>query len=244
MSTQKEQDKPVVSGDEQRIADYLVSHADFFNRHPDLVESIKVPHRSGNAISLIERQLNALREKNTQLKRQLHDLINNARENDRLGEMLQKLTLLLLKTKNLDASLLVLAKHLSTQFPTDATCAVLYEEILPESTVRTLNAPVRAVSRRDAGWQELRLVLDRGTPLCGRFKNGQLGFLFGARADSLQSAALIPLHRLDKSGQSPFGIIAVANTDPARFQANMGTVFLTHMGQTISCALERYLPNG
>lgn len=243
MSTQKEQDKPAVSGDEQRIAEYLVNHADFFNRHPDLVESIKVPHRSGSAVSLIERQLTALREKNSQLKRQLHDLIDNARENDRLSEILQKLTLLLFKAKNLDTGLLVIAKHLVSQFPNDATCALLYEEALPEATVRTLSSPVRAVSRSEPGWQELRLVLERGKPLCGRFKSDQLTFLFGPRAETLQSAALIPLHRLDKSGQSPFGIIAVANADPSRFQATMGTVFLTHMGQIVSCALERFLPN-
>lgn len=242
MSTQKEKDQSSVAGEEQRIAEYLLNNSDFFNRHPDLVETIKVPHRPGQAVSLVERQLTALREKNTQLKRQLHDLINNARENERLSEVLQKLTLLLFKAKNLDAGLMVVAKHLSAQFPNDDCCALFYEEVLPLNSARGIPAPLRAVSRHDAGWQELRLVLDRGKPLCGRFKNGQLEFLFGTRAQALESAALVPLQHLDKSGQSPFGIIAFASTDPGRFQANMGTVFLTHMGQTISCALERFLP--
>lgn len=242
MTTKREPGKLFDRNDDQKTAQYLRDHEDFFERHLDLLESLKIPHRSGSAVSLVERQLASLREKNGLLKNQLQELINNARENDSLNETLQKLTLLLFKAKNLDAALIIIAKHMTSQFPNDVCSAVFHAHSLPESTARTLSSPLRAVDRQDAGWQEVRLVMERGKPLCGKFKSDQLRFLFGVRSTQLASAALIPLQRLDRSGQSPFGIIAIANADTARFQANLGTVFLTHMGQTISCALERFLP--
>ncbi len=55
---------------EAEIADYLQNNADFFERHATLLTKLKLPHSRGNAtVSLVERQVSALREKNQALKR-------------------------------------------------------------------------------------------------------------------------------------------------------------------------------
>ena len=47
---------------EQAVVDYLTAHPDFFTRHPQLLRDLSLPHDSGNAVSLIERQVELLRK--------------------------------------------------------------------------------------------------------------------------------------------------------------------------------------
>ena len=51
-----------------RVARYLQANPTFFNRYPDLVRSLEIPHVNGAAISLWERQISTLREDYEKLK--------------------------------------------------------------------------------------------------------------------------------------------------------------------------------
>ena len=91
---------------EDSIADYLKSHPDFFERHPALVLGLKLPHRAGGAaISLVERQVSMLRQRNAQLERQLKDLVAVAKQNDALVEKIHQLCLKLMRAPTLPARL-------------------------------------------------------------------------------------------------------------------------------------------
>ena len=86
--------KAGLSGDSlssDSIVDYLLSHPEFFEAHPELLVKLKVPHPSGTAVSLIERQVEVLRGQNRQLERKLVDLIEVARANDTLIERIHRL---------------------------------------------------------------------------------------------------------------------------------------------------------
>ena len=65
-------------------------------RHPDLLVELSLPHDSGNAISLVERQVSVLRERNIDTRQRLVSLIENARGNDKLFEKSKRLILALL----------------------------------------------------------------------------------------------------------------------------------------------------
>ena len=54
---------------ERDVIKFLETHIDFFERHPDLLSSLRLPHNSGQAISLIEKQVSVLREQNTKIGR-------------------------------------------------------------------------------------------------------------------------------------------------------------------------------
>ena len=60
--------------DEDDIRDFLVENPDYFQRHPDLLSLLQVPHASGAAVSLVERQVSVLRERNVDLRHRLRDL--------------------------------------------------------------------------------------------------------------------------------------------------------------------------
>jgi uncharacterized protein YigA (DUF484 family) len=68
---------------EREVADFLLSNPGFFARHAELLATIKLTSPHGNrAISLQERQMEMLREKNKQLERRLAELMRHGHEND------------------------------------------------------------------------------------------------------------------------------------------------------------------
>ena len=72
---------------EDDVARWLRDHPEFFAAQADLLAAIKVPHaHGGRAISLHERQLEVLREKNRALEMKLAELIRVAQENDAITD--------------------------------------------------------------------------------------------------------------------------------------------------------------
>ena len=56
---------------EQQVTDYLRKHKSYFSSHPDLLSEIELPHRNGNTISLVEKQVAVLRERNIDMRDRL-----------------------------------------------------------------------------------------------------------------------------------------------------------------------------
>jgi hypothetical protein len=68
---------------EQALARYLETHPDFFERHPQLLAQLQLAHEpGGRAVSLIERQVLALRGREQTLAHELDELLAIARDND------------------------------------------------------------------------------------------------------------------------------------------------------------------
>ena len=65
------------------MRDYLMQHTDFLQNHPDILDYLHIPHASGSAISLVEKQVDVLRERNIDMRRRLNTLTANARDNDK-----------------------------------------------------------------------------------------------------------------------------------------------------------------
>jgi len=68
----------------QDVANYLQAHPAFFEEHAELLAAIQLtsPH-SHRAVSLQERQMEILRDKNKHLELKLSDLMRHGNENDR-----------------------------------------------------------------------------------------------------------------------------------------------------------------
>ena len=96
MSTQPKAEYVDEELSEQAVHDYLAANPDFFERHSRLLNSLELPHASGGTVSLVERQVSILRQKEIKLERQLKELIQVARENDVLAAKIHRLTLQLL----------------------------------------------------------------------------------------------------------------------------------------------------
>ena len=74
-----------------QIAQYLLDHPSFFEAYPDLLASLAVPSPHGQrAVSLVERQVDILRERNKQFELKLAELVHHGRENDAIADKLQR----------------------------------------------------------------------------------------------------------------------------------------------------------
>lgn len=215
------------------VAHYLRSHPDFFLAREDVLAELSLPHNSGRAISLVERQVHLFREQRDTLQRELAGLVAIARQNDRLFEKTKRLLVKLLEAGSLADIAAVLDESLRHDFGLDASGLVLFSEqaLLPQQ------GSLHFVTRQQAD-EILGSLLLGDKALCGRFRASQLQLLFPG-TDSIGSAAIIPL----RSGEL-LGALAVGSKDAAYFESGMGSLFLSYISDTLSRILPPLLQVG
>lgn len=246
MSTQHKQEQAdAPAATDTSVARYLRTHPDFFAAHPEVLIEMAVAHPSGAAVSLIERQVAALREQNRKLKRQLQELVQIARDNDRLSERMQRLTLTLMECTSLEEIFIALYDGLRNDFHADAVVLRLMvkpKQTIGQGQIETLPDAL-FTTPDDPTWGAFKGVLKGAKPLCGALNAVQLHHLFGDEAATINSAALIPLTAPAASAtlMPSAGLLAIGSHDAERFHAGMGTHFLSQMGELISCAIRPYL---
>jgi uncharacterized protein YigA (DUF484 family) len=240
MSTFQESEPNNVTLTDQAIAAYLRKHPDFFRSHSTLLEELNLPHASGDAVSLIERQVGVLRDKNHALRKQLHELVEIARDNDKLNENLQKLTVALIDATSLEEKVRQLQSHLRDQFSSEQTALALVRDTVPGNAESLQDLSfVHVIDKNADSLALFETIVQNGQPVCGRLKSDQLEFLFGESASAIQSAAVIPLKVRDSSGATLLGLLAIGSKQADRFHTSMGTSFLTNLGQIVTHLLKR-----
>lgn len=215
------------------VMGYLLDHPDFFARHPDLIEQLRVPHPCKPAVSLLEYQNRLLRERCQRLHDKLLELVAIARDNDRLAERVQRLALNLLDARGgLDELLHGIKAILRDEFKAD--CIVL---CLTQPPTAGLSAVEEFLRPDVAGLFDD--VFRVGQPRCGRLAPEQAAVLCGQSGQTVASASLIPL-----AGDDWRGLLVVGSANPDRFHPGVGTLFLERIGELVSQALQARLRAG
>lgn len=213
---------------EAQVAAFLQMHPDFFTRNEKLLEKLQVPHQTGRAVSLIERQTTVLREKNQNLTSHLSDLIDIARHNDAQFEKTKRMVLALLESETLDDIAVAIDESLCQDFASDTTSLILF-------THKPLDVNnLRLINREDAG--VISSLIGTNLPSCGRLSDAENNFIFSHDAAKVQSAAVVPLVQ----GES-LGLLSVGSFDPNYFSSNQGTVLLSYVGEVLSRVASRIL---
>lgn len=218
---------------EQEVARYLRDNPDFFERHLALLADMVLPHETGQAISLFERQVAVLRDQRDDYKKKLQQLIQHAKQNEKLNADINSLILDLLDAETLDKVLDIIEQRIRTDFAADAVTVKL---------LATGNDALK--SRPDMSvWKQPALmlaekVMNNRQPLCGSFKAEQMDAVFGE--EGIRSAAVIPLVE-EAQSKTCYGVIAIGSHDPYRFGAEMGTHFLSLFGKVLSRILKQHL---
>ena len=90
---------PADTNEEQVVAQYLQQNTDFFERHPQLLARMRLQHpRNASTVSLIERQVEVLRDKYENQEQKLAEFVRVARANNLLAEKIHRFTRRLLAT--------------------------------------------------------------------------------------------------------------------------------------------------
>lgn len=216
---------PEVEISEEMIREYLKVNHDFLQRNPDLLDYLHISHASGSAISLVEKQVSVLRERNVDMRHRLNILTGNARENDHLYEQTRSLILKMLEVNSIEALYNTFMKGMSEDFKVDHACMILYGE---SGDTLGYRAETLEGAKNEIG------SLIRGTKaVCGTLRAEELKYLF-PEGGEVGSAALIPLHNGEQ-----LGLLAVGSSDANRYNSNVGTLFLSHIADVIVRLLPR-----
>ncbi|MFW5451817.1 MAG: DUF484 family protein [Methylophagaceae bacterium] len=212
----------------EQVAQYLAEHSDFFLNRPDALEKVQLSESPVGTISLAQRQLERIQNKNTQLQEQLHALIDNARQNAELQSRVHQLCLRLIDAQSLDVLFSMLSNELKQEFKADEIALRLFYagDLVPDMPETSEN--ISQLHADDDSLQVFDSILAKQQPVCGRLTKAQKRLLFATHADEVHSVACIPL------GHDPCaGLLAIASYDANRFHADMATDYLSFLGDII-----------
>lgn len=214
------------------VADFLRRHPDFFDRHHELLAQLQIPHASGAAVSLVQRQVAVLREQNEQGRKRLRELIEIARRNEELATRTHLLALQLMDAAEPKDIFATLYENLRRNFNAERVSVRLFAE---PAFVDTFAGEEFAGSAA----KELVLfksIIEKRKPLSGKLKRQQQVFLFGDGADDVKSAVMVPLQ-----GPGWGGILAIGSANPERFHEGLGVELLRNLGEMLSLIVKPWV---
>ena len=228
----KKQPSDELSWDEA-VARYLEEHPEFFEQHTELLTKLRLRHPGhGQAISLLERQVLVLNERDRAAQKQLRELIDIARENDLIGERLHHFAIAMVDCGSLDDVFGTAQDLLRQEFRLDAVAILLHSEFAGAHAgrtefVRADDPTLVALSRRCEG---------RRVVCVPALDDAIMTQLFAGRAGEIQSLALVAL-----KDASTHGVLVLGSRDARRFHPEMGGVFVQRLGDLLMRACARHL---
>ncbi|TBU96988.1 DUF484 family protein [Phytopseudomonas dryadis] len=223
MTDQQDSPKPL---DSETVAAYLRLHPEFFIDHDELIPELRIPHQRGDTVSLVERQVKLLRERNIEMRHRLSQLMDVARDNDRLFDKTRRLVLDLLDATSLEEVVSCVEDSLRSEFQVPFVGLILFSDTpLPVG---------RTVSSAEAH-QAIGGLLAGGKTICGVLREHELNFLFGEAAGEVGSAAVVAL-----SYQGLHGVLAIGSADAQHYKSSLGTLFLGYIAEVLARVLPRF----
>jgi uncharacterized protein YigA (DUF484 family) len=231
MTTRPVRGVEIAEVDEAAVASYLAATPEFFDRHAQLLAKIRLPDvRGGNTVSLLERQVEVLRERNRQLERKVREFVDVARENDVLGARVLAMARRLIAAQGRAGVVAAIEAALREDFDAGQSVLVLTPLAAPAGVAESRF--LRVVASEAPELRSFENLFESGKPRCGQLRDSQREFLFGGDASEVGSVALVPL-----GARGSLGLLACGSPDAKRFNPTMSTDFLGHIGELIASAL-------
>jgi uncharacterized protein YigA (DUF484 family) len=213
------------------VAIYLRGHPEFFRDFPDVLHDLEISHASGDAVSLLERQIAGLRDENVRLKARFLEVVSLAKSNEDLIKRIHQLVLALMEAAGPKAIFALLGEKLAHEFAAEYVRTLVFAE--PSFVEKDPQAEF--VGRRSRERDLFVEILRTGRPYCGKLSDAQAHSLLSV-GPRTGSAVVLPL-----SGRSWDGLIIIGSADEQRFNDEMGTEFLAYLGDIVSLVLDPWI---
>ena len=213
----------------EQVAAYLRANPDFFVAQDELLAELRIPHESGKAISLLERQVVVLRERGHEARKKLGSLLENARDNDQLFDVTRNLVLSLLRARDATEVAEITQDQLSELGSVDACEIILVAKpgLRVADGVRTVNGEKLASEFSD--------VFRLRRTHCGAIDKDSIAKLFGANAAKVGSTALCPIMH----DSEIIALLALGNQSEDYFNTSLDTLFLDFVGHVVGAILAK-----
>jgi uncharacterized protein YigA (DUF484 family) len=196
---------------------YLLEHPEFFKDKAELLTQLSLPHGGHGAVSLVERQQAALRERNVELRHQLSELTRIAEDNDKRFHLTSALVQELIKADAKDALKQSFERHIKDGFG-NAYAGLKWFD---------------SSDALDAAKATLGSLINIGKPFAGALREAEMRFLFGPAAIA-GSACIVTL-----GDKTPEGLVALGSKSANDFGSDTGTLFIEHVASVINSLATR-----
>lgn len=202
-----------------------------FQRHPELLELVSLSDSRGTA-SLLEKQVEALKQRLRAMQNRQSDFVEVARENEQISDSFAAIISLLIGYQNL------------SEFAAEFPAALRNTFNIDEVSIKTAASVTKRESEQEAYHAALERLPKHQAVCDNRWPNGVLRLFFSER---IKSAALVPLKAQSKTGQSDqdnpiIAVLALGSTDPERYTHELGTAHLSRLGLMAGICLKRLQP--
>jgi uncharacterized protein YigA (DUF484 family) len=179
--------------------------------------------KADGSVSLVERQMKSLRQRNKENEQEMQDVIINAQDNQHLLQQTITLTLQLIPATTIEQMTELLFEELSVLFDIHYRNLLLDVEKFSQSTT-DMNSIRNALGDN----------FPKQQPICGRLKASETECLFDDHTN-VKSAALLPL-----GFNGELGILVLGSEDQTHFDPEMGDLFLLLISDMLSRMLYRF----
>lgn len=211
------------------VRDYLSQNPDFFEQNPDVFEALNISHNSGKAISLVERQIGLMRDRNKDMAAQIDQMQTTAQDNALLMEKTNRLVLNLVQAKDLTQLIKALSVSLKSDFSTEFfSLTLINDDIIAAKTAANFVS-------KDEAKSIINDILTAQKAVCGA-REEELSLLFGNQAKDIGSILALPL-----KNSVTFGVLALGHRDPSFYSQEIGTVFIDYIGDLLNELIPKFL---
>ena len=198
--------------DPKAVEAFLRAHPNFLQDRPGLLAVLNLPHGGEGAVSLVERQVSVLRERNIASRQKLAELSDISRENDRLLDATRNTILALLAGENRADLSRIWLDQVTGTFKADMG-ALVWLDGSADSAEEALITD--KLVRQSSGFS-------------GVLRPEEMQAVFGTAATE-GSAALVAI----RSGEDHIGVLGVGSHDTQRYRPEDGTLFLDYLAEVI-----------
>jgi uncharacterized protein YigA (DUF484 family) len=214
------------------VADYLAANPDFFAEREKLAMKMELPHGSRGTVSLVEKQVAVMRDRQQKARKQLNEFITSAEQNKEIYDKSRSLVLELLSANRSVDFFAALEKGLKRDFKCKA-----YSLIVFGKRPRQINHFTSRVTA-DSAREFVGPLMRSREPVLGVLRSHEQDFLFRHQSEKVKSAAVLPVRQRNKQ----LALLAFGSSDPAYFSPDMDTLFIGFIAETLSRLLPRHLP--
>ncbi len=222
---------PVASGlSEEQVSEYLTQNPTFFLQHENVLADMFLPHASGEAVSLLERQVSLLRERNIETRKRLSEMLEQGQRNDVLFQKTRALILALLETRSMNDLAGELKRYCIDEFQVDAAELTL---VANDQTHKVNQCQVLAEKEIEMA---MPMLLKSKEAISGVFRTEELELLFAKSINGIESASAMPIIFENKL----VAVLSLGSQDAAYFSNGMDTLFLSFIADVLARLLPKY----
>lgn len=217
---------------EKQVADFLKANPGFFEDRDSLVMKLKIPHRNKGAISLVEKQLELMRDRQRKTRRQLTEFVASAEANKDIFDKSRSLVLNLVAANRSKDFFDALEKGLKKDFGCKAYSLVVFGK-----RPRQINHFTTRVTP-DSARNYVGSLMRAKEPTLGVIRPEEQDFLFRHQSEKVKSVAVLSV----KERNRQLALLGIGHSDPHYFSSDMDTLFISFIADILAKLLPRHLP--